>query len=167
MAGLRVLAIVAGLGLALTGPGMTEGRGVLDGFVIGHVPGDVATSTSDFEYEPEDGVRFTSRVWERETDDGGHAVDLMIIVMRAGRFTALDGLRDFMSAYHERAPASWTNVQIGARPGLKAAGQVFWLVEPGVAVSVTIDTARFGDGELMAVAEGVREQRGAGEAGRR
>lgn len=158
MTALRVLALMAGLGLALTGPGVAEGRRVLDGFVIGHVPSDVVPSTSDFEYEPEDGVRFTSRVWERETDDGGHAVDLMIIVMRADRFATLDGLRDFMSAYHERDPASWTKVQIGTRPGLKAAGQVFWLVEPGVAVSVTIDTARFGGGELMAVAEGVRKQ---------
>lgn len=155
---IRVLTAAAALVLALAGPWMAEGGGVLDGFVIGHVPRDAGSSASDFEYEPEDGVRFTSRVWERETGDGGHAVDLMLIVVRADRLATLGGLRDFMSAYHERDPASWTKVQIGARPGLKAAGQVFWLVEPGIAVSVTIDTARLGAGELMAVAESVRKQ---------
>jgi hypothetical protein len=155
---MRVLTVAAGLMLALGGPRMSRGGGVLDGFVIGHVPRDVGPSASDFEYEPEDGVRFTSRVSERETGDGGHSVDLTVIVVRADRLATLGDLRDFMSAYHKRNPASWTKVQVGARPGLKAAGQVFWLVEPGVAVSVTIDTARFGAGELMAVAESVRKQ---------
>ncbi|MEV7971458.1 hypothetical protein AB0O34_36510 [Sphaerisporangium sp. NPDC088356] len=183
---LRVLVIVAGLGPAMAGPmlvdsgpvlveggsglavagpvmveggaGMLEGGGVLDGFVIGYVPGGAGASASDFAYEPEDGVGFTSRVWERETGDDGHAVDLTVIIVRADRFGTLGDLGDFMSEYHERDPASWTKVQVGAHPGLKAAAQVVWLVRPGVGVSVTIDAARFGDGELTVVAESVREQ---------
>jgi hypothetical protein len=158
MTAMRVLMAVTGLVLALGGPRMPKGGGVLDGFVIGHVPREVGPSTSDFESEPEDGVRFTSRVMERETADGGHSVDLMVIVVRADSLATLGDLRDFMSAYHERDPASWTKVQVGARPGLKDAGRVFWLVEPGIAISVMIDTARFGAGELMAVAESVRER---------
>ncbi|AWS44294.1 hypothetical protein [Streptosporangium sp. 'caverna'] len=155
---MRVLMAVAGLVLALGGPRMPKGGGVLDGFVIGHVPREVGPSTSDFESEPEEGVRFTSRVSERETADGGHSVDLMVIVIRSDGLATLGDLRDFMSAYHERDPASWTKVQVGSRPGLKDAGRVFWLVEPGVAISVMIDIARFGAGELMTVAESVRKQ---------
>ncbi|GLW09434.1 hypothetical protein Misp01_45630 [Microtetraspora sp. NBRC 13810] len=154
---MRVLVAAAGLVLTLAGPSAAEGGDMLDGFVIGHVPRDAGPSVSDFEYEPEDGVRFTSRVWERKTA-AGYAVDLTVIVVRAGRFGTLGHLRDFMSAYHERDPSSWTAVQVGSRPGLKADDQVFWLVRPGVAVSVALDTGRFGAGELLAVAERVRER---------
>jgi hypothetical protein len=144
--------------MALIAPWAAEGGGVLDGFAIGQVADGVGPSVSDFEYEPEDGVRFTSRVWERETANGGHAVDLEVIVMRADRLATLGHLRDYMAEYHERDPASWTKVQVGARPGLTDGGHVFWLVEPGVALSVSIDTARFGARALMEVAESVRKR---------
>jgi hypothetical protein len=165
MTSMRVLVAAAGLVLAMAGPGMAAGGpekagGVLDGFAIGHLPRDVGPRVSDFEYEPEDEVRFTSRVWERKRRGGGHAVDLTVIVVRADRFATLDDLREFMSGYHERDSSSWTKVQVGARPGLKAAERVFWLVKPGVAVSVEIDVDRFGARELMAVAEGVAESGG-------
>jgi hypothetical protein len=130
------------------------GGGVLDSFVIGHIPSDVGQSVSDFTYEPEDGITFTSRVWERQTDEGS-AVDLTVSVIRGDQLTTLDQLRDFMAGYHERDPNSWTDVQIGPHPGLKDTNQAFWLVEPSVALSVTLDTDRFGEPELLTVAEAI------------
>ncbi|GGK94317.1 hypothetical protein Sme01_57040 [Sphaerisporangium melleum] len=167
---LRLASAAAGVALALGGPwsmagegtrggaGVLEdsgGGGVLDGFVIGYVPPGAGPATSDFAYEPEDGVRFASRVWERETGEG-HAVNLTVVVMRAGRFTTLGEVRGFLSAYHGRDPSSWTESQVGARPALASAGQVCWLAEPGVALSVTLDPTRFAPAEPLTVAESVR-----------
>ncbi|MEV2268689.1 hypothetical protein [Nonomuraea africana] len=149
-----VLATI-GLVFALAGPSTVTGA-PLDGFVIGHVPRDVGSSVSDFAYEPDEGIACASRVWERSTGSGGHAVDLTVVVLRGAGLTSLGELRSVMARHHERAPDSWSATRVGAQPGLRADGHVFWLVEPGVGVSVTIYAERFGSGELMAVAEGVR-----------
>ncbi|MEV4160920.1 hypothetical protein [Nonomuraea dietziae] len=151
---LRILVALV-LALAPAGPS-TAIEEPLDGFAIGHVPRGAGPSVSEFAYEPDEGIRCASRVWERATDDGGHSVDLTVVVLRGASLTSLGRLRSFMARHHERAPGSWSEVMVGARPGLRADGHVFWLMEPGVAVSVTIDTGRFGPGELKAVAEGVR-----------
>ncbi|WP_327091311.1 hypothetical protein OIE66_11910 [Nonomuraea sp. NBC_01738] len=123
----------------------------LDGFVIGHLPPG-AGRASDFAYESDEGVRFVSRVWERPG-----AVDLTVAVLRGPELATGAGLRAFMAAYHERSPGSWSEVRVGGRPGFGDGDEVFWLAAPGVAVSVAIDAGRFGGGELMKVAESVRD----------
>ncbi|MBO3750791.1 hypothetical protein J5X84_32345 [Streptosporangiaceae bacterium NEAU-GS5] len=145
------------LALALTatiGAGRAGG-GMLDGFEIGHVPGGVGATVSDFSYEWED-VAFASRVWEHATPDGGHAVDLTVIVLRGDRLTDADALRDFLAAYHECDPATWRPTQIGNWPGFMSDNQLFWLVQPGVAVDVRADPGRFRIHDLLAAATSIR-----------
>ncbi|GIJ21463.1 hypothetical protein Vlu01_20870 [Micromonospora lutea] len=100
------------------------------------MPADVGDEVSDFDTEWED-VRFASRFWERQTPDGTR-VDLRVHVLRGDRLTDLDALRDFLAGYHERDPAQWQLAEFphGDGTGLIGDGQAFWLVEPGVAVSV-------------------------------
>ncbi|MGV9309218.1 hypothetical protein ACWDLG_38105 [Nonomuraea sp. NPDC003727] len=113
--------------------------GPLDGFEIGHVPRGVGDRVSDFSYEWED-VRFAARVWERRLDDGGFRVDLRVLVLRGERLSTPRALRGFLSEYLEGDLRDTAHR----------------LVEPGVAVVVRIDGARFGREELRATATGIR-----------
>ncbi|NLU77555.1 hypothetical protein HCA58_03920 [Micromonospora sp. HNM0581] len=120
---------------------------VLDGFHVGRVPAGVGDETSDFATEWDD-VSFASRVWERQTPEG-HRADLRVHVLRGDRLVDLTALRDFLCEYHERDPVGWhlREFQHGSRVGLHDEVQAFWLVEPGVAVTV-LTLPEFGDGLL-------------------
>ncbi|MGW0503350.1 hypothetical protein [Micromonospora sp. NPDC003241] len=133
---------------------MDRDGGTLDGFHIGHVPPGVGDEVSDFTSEWED-VRLTSRFWERPTADG-HQVDLRVHVLRGERLVDLDAVRDFLAEYHERDPAQWwlTEFPHGDGPGLTDDAQAFWLVGPGVAVTV-LTTPEFAEA-LAATALAVR-----------
>ncbi|MDT0531783.1 hypothetical protein RM555_22590 [Micromonospora sp. DSM 115977] len=126
--------------------------GVLDGFHIRQVPGDIGAEVSDFASEWDD-VRFATRVWERQTDDG-YQVDLRVHVMRGERLTDLAALRDFLTEYHERDPADWplTEFTHGATTGLHDDSQAFWSAAPGVAVNVLVDPGQVDRGQLLATA---------------
>ncbi|GAA3753655.1 hypothetical protein HDA32_004436 [Spinactinospora alkalitolerans] len=158
---LLVLLLVAGVVMASSGaraePG-ADGRsgGELDGFAIGHVPSGAGDAVSDFDYEW-GRVAFSSRVWERRVD-GGYRVDLTVAVLRGERLRDLDALREFLAEYHERDPDAWAlePFRHGEHRGHITDGQAFWLVEPGLAVSVRLDAGRFGRGELTRTALGVR-----------
>ncbi|WP_091105000.1 hypothetical protein [Micromonospora citrea] len=125
---------------------------MLDGFHIRQVPGDTGTEVSDFASEWDD-VRFATRVWERQTDDG-HQVDLRVHVMRGERLTDLAALRDFLTEYHEHDPDDWPLIDFmhGESAGLRDDSQAFWLAEPGVAVNVLVATDLAGGGQLLATA---------------
>ncbi|MEU4780711.1 hypothetical protein [Micromonospora sp. NPDC023633] len=131
---------------------VTRDGGVLDGFHIRQVPGDIGTEVSDFASEWDD-VRFATRVWERQTDDG-YRVDLRVHVMRGERLTDLATLRDFLTEYHERDPDDWplTDFMHGDSAGLRDDSQAFWLAEPGVAVNVVVATGPADGGQLLATA---------------
>ncbi|MBB6171092.1 hypothetical protein HNR23_001152 [Nocardiopsis mwathae] len=129
----------------------------MDGFTIGHLPDDVGGEVADFDYEW-GGVEFASRVWERQADTGGYAVDLQVIVMRGGGLDSPEALLRFLAEYHERDPDAWelrafTNDR---SRGFIGGSEAFWLAEPGVAVEVRIDATRFPAEELRATALGVR-----------
>ncbi|SBT49243.1 hypothetical protein [Micromonospora narathiwatensis] len=128
----------------------------LDGFVLGHLPAGTGELVEDFTYEWDD-VAFNSRVWEREID-GGHQVDLQVLVLRGPRLATAAALRDFLAEYHERDPDAWalSEFQPGEAAGFIGENEAFWLVEPGVAVQVRFPTGRFGADELRATALGVR-----------
>ncbi|SCL15811.1 hypothetical protein GA0070616_0838 [Micromonospora nigra] len=134
-----------------SGPVGRDG-GVLNGFHIRQVPGDVGTEVSDFASEWDD-VRFATRVWERQTDDG-YRVDLRVHVMRGERLTDLAALRDFLTDYHERDPADWplTEFTHGDTTGLRDDSQAFWLAEPGVAVNVLVEPGQVDREQLTATA---------------
>ncbi|MER5455877.1 hypothetical protein ABT008_13940 [Micromonospora sp. NPDC002389] len=133
---------------------MDRDGGTLDGFHIGHVSPGVGDEVSDFTSEWED-VRLTSRFWERPTVDG-HQVDLRVHVLRGERLVDLDAVRDFLAEYHERDPAQWRLTEFAHEdgPGLTDDAQAFWLVEPGVAVTV-LTTPEFTEA-LAATALAVR-----------
>jgi hypothetical protein len=131
---------------------VTRDGGVLDGFHIRQVPGDIGAEVSDFASEWED-IRFATRVWERQTDDG-YQVDLRVHVLRGERLTDLAALRDFLTEYHERDPDDWplTEFVHGDSAGLRDDSQAFWLAEPGVAVNVLAATDMVDRGQLLATA---------------
>ncbi|WP_285758910.1 hypothetical protein [Nocardiopsis ansamitocini] len=131
--------------------------GNLDGFTIGWVPAGVGTQVSDFSYEWEE-VAFSSRVWERELDNGdGFQVDLTVAVLRGDRLVDQAALLAFLSEYHEQDPNTWDVAPFshGDLLGGIAPDHAFWLVEPGLAVSVRLAPERFGADDLTATARGV------------
>lgn len=131
--------------------------GRLDGFAIDVVPDGVGSNVSDFDYEWE-GVTFASRVWETgPADDGAYQVDLNVKVLRGERLRDLPALLDFLAYYHERDLDSWelTDYAHTDGPGYIGDGEAFWLVEPGVAVSVRLAPERFDAADLRRTADGV------------
>ncbi|MFV2101134.1 hypothetical protein [Micromonospora sp. LOL_024] len=134
----------------------TRDGGMLDGFHIGQVPNGVGDEVSDFASEWDD-VCFASRVWERQLPEGYRA-DLRVHVLRGGRLTDLTALRDFLCEYHERDPAEWRLVEFQHGDGLGSTDgvQAFWLVEPGVAVTV-LTVPEFGE-SLLSTARSVRPE---------
>ena len=103
----------------------------------------VGTST-DFDYSYDD-VDFVARVWESRSPMGGWRVDQDIDVMRGARLTDGQALHDWFIAYEGRAPweAQYLSVLVHGHPGWLSRGQVFWLQRPGLAVSVSVDRARW------------------------
>ena len=130
---------------------------VLDGFRLTHLPAGLGTP-SNFAYEWDD-VAFHARDWETRHDDGWR-VDLTIETLRGDRLASLAAVRDYLTDYLEQDPASWTlrPVTIGHRRGLRTDDRVFWLMRPGLAVSVSIDPDRYGVAELLRTARGVHER---------
>ncbi|MEU5939780.1 hypothetical protein ABZ807_11385 [Micromonospora sp. NPDC047548] len=126
----------------------------LDGFRIGYLPPGIGELVSDFVTEWE-GVRFTTRVWERPVDEG-YRVDVRVHVLRGGRLTTLANLRDFLVEYDER-PADWALIAFrhGAAEGFSDGTEAFWLVEPGVAVDLRVDPERFDTGTPLTIAESI------------
>jgi hypothetical protein len=78
-------------------------------------------------------------------------------LLSAVRATSTAAARDYLADYHERGD-NWPLERFDhhGHPGYRAEGQVFWLQAPRVAVSVTIDTARFSDRDLTKTALGIR-----------
>jgi hypothetical protein len=129
----------------------------LDGFAITRLPAGIGPLVSDFEYEWEE-VAFRSRVWERGPDSSGaYRVDLDVKVLRGDRLADLASLRDFLAYYHERDPETWelTEFDHDGLPGFYSQREAFWLVQPGVAIEVTVDTERYSPRTLLRTACGV------------
>ncbi|TQN30675.1 hypothetical protein FHX37_0557 [Haloactinospora alba] len=155
-----VVAVLVGAGSLLLTAAGRGAEGELGGFVIGHVPPAAGDDVSDFA-TVWGGVDFSSRVWEREVDDG-YRVDLKINVLRGERLSGVDELRDFLAEYHERDPEEWERASFhdGAYPGYRSARQAFWLVRPGVGVSVRLYSDRLDTTDLEATVAGVRPSAG-------
>lgn len=128
----------------------------LDGLEIGYLPAGVGGLVEDFGYESDD-VTFASRVWERVVDDG-HRVDLQIVVLRGSRLFDVPALREFLVEYEGRDPLTWqpTEITVGVTTAFIGEGEAYWLVEPGLAVTVRLDPERFAAEELTSVVGGIR-----------
>ncbi|MFW5418563.1 hypothetical protein J0910_18280 [Nocardiopsis sp. CNT-189] len=133
--------------------------GTLDGFAIHHVPSPAAgADVFDTDYEW-GGVSFAARFWEREAD-GGHRVEMQVLVMRGGSLDSAAALRSFLAEYHERDAATWAPAEFDhdGAPGFLGEREAFWLQEPGVAVEVRDSSGVLGREELVATALGVRPE---------
>jgi hypothetical protein len=129
---------------------------VLDGVQLRYLPAGLGSST-DFAYEYDE-VAFAARVWESGSDVRGWRVDLHVGVMRSDRLANGRSLHDWFIAYQERpaAEARYVPVRVHGRPGWLCRDEVFWLVRPGLALSVQLDSTRWPQRELLQVARAAR-----------
>lgn len=133
-------------------------RRPLDGFLVGSVPAGVGELVTDFAFEWEE-VEHRSRVWESGPDaEGGYHVDLIVDVLRGESLTSAKALRDYLTDYYERDPATWRldPFKQHGQPGWHDDAVAFWLAAPGVGVAVKVDRERFGAGDLLRTAYGIR-----------
>lgn len=127
---------------------------VVDSVAFAHLPAGLGTS-SDFTYDYDD-VDFVARVWESQTGDGWR-VDADIDVMRGARLTTPQALHDWFIAYEERDPAPvYRPVRVHGCRGWLSDDQLFWLVRPGVAVSVQLDGSRWSRHDVVRTARSAR-----------
>jgi hypothetical protein len=82
--------------------------------------------------------------------------------MRGERLTDAHALHDWFIAYDERPPseAHYVAVRVRGRPGWICRDQVFWLVRPGVAVSVLLDRTRWSRHDVLRIARSARVSAG-------
>jgi len=145
------------LDMAVTGAAVAQGRTpatVIDSIRFDHLPGGLGDST-DFSYDYDD-VDFAARVWESPTADGWR-VDLDIDVMRGARLTSAHALHDWFIGYEERDPApAYRAVRVHGHRGWLSDDQLFWLIRPGLAVSVQLDGSRWRRAEVVRTAASAR-----------
>jgi len=123
---------------------------VVDGIEFDTVP-DRLGRPSDFRYDYA-GVAFVSRVWESRTP-AGWSVDLDIVVMRGAHMRTKAMFRQWFIAYEDRSPTP-TYIPFGVHKhyGWLAKDQLFWLIRPGLAVSVKLDHSRWASYDLVRTA---------------
>ena len=97
-----------------------------------------------------DDVDFLASVWESGSDELGWTVDLHITVMTGPRLSSAKALHDWFIEYQER-PADevdYRRTTVLGRPGWITDDQIFWLVRPGLAASVTLRHPRWSAADL-------------------
>lgn len=112
---------------------------------------------SDFHYEF-DRVRFAARVWESGDDRTGYQVDLDVMVMRGARLRTASALHRWFIGYQRRPVevAHYRQVRVHGHPGWACRDQVFWLLRPGLAMSVMVDHGRWTERTALRIARAVR-----------
>ncbi|HZZ96342.1 MAG TPA: hypothetical protein VFE19_04985 [Jatrophihabitantaceae bacterium] len=129
---------------------------VIDSIAFGHLPSGLGTA-SDFSYHFSR-VDFVARVWESRTDNGWQ-VDLDIDVMRGARLSSGRALHDWFIRYEQRDPTpNYHRVRVHGQPGWLCRDQLFWLLRPGLAVSVQLDGTRWPRKEVVRTARSSYEQ---------
>lgn len=97
-----------------------------------------------------DDIDFVAAVWESGSDRTGWSTDLHITVMTGDRLGSPRALHDWFIEYQER-PAdevAYRRTTVRGAPGWITRDQIFWLVRPGLAASVTLDASRWSAGDL-------------------
>lgn len=128
----------------------------IDGARVGWLPARLGRpSRLDFDFGD---VRFASVVWASAAPAGGDRSDGEVLVVRGARLRTANALRAWFLHYQQR-PRAWSHyrpLHVHGRPGWTSLDQVFWLVRPGVAVSVQLDHARWPHRTVLRVARSVR-----------
>ena len=134
----------------------------IDGFTVCLLPEGVGNLVSDFAYSF-DGVDFRSKVWESGPDaTGGYRQDLDVGVLRGKRLASRPALYRFLTDYEQRPSDEWRFVPftVHGHPGYLGRDEAFWLVEPGIAIKISVDRDRFSVADVVLVAEGIRRSDG-------
>lgn len=107
-------------------------------------------SSFDYSYGS---VDFSSTVWESETADGWQ-VDLHLTVLSGGALSGGQALYDWFTDYQQRPPeeVDYRPVTVRGQPGWLTGDQLFYLVRPGLAVSITVDPSRWSTADLWGIA---------------
>jgi hypothetical protein len=104
-------------------------------------------------------VNFKARVWETHFADGWR-VDLDVDVMRGSRLTSPRALHDWFIRYEQRDPTPrYRRVHVRGHAGWLSSEQVFWLIRPGLAVSVAFDGQRWSQHDVRRTALSSRRLR--------
>jgi hypothetical protein len=162
VAGAGVLAVAApatGIMAPASAPmsAAREASAVVDGIAFGYLPAGLGQA-SDFSYSYDE-VDFAARVWESGSDETGWSVDLDIAVLRGDRLRSGQALHDWFIPYEDRPPAEahYVPVQVDGRPGWLCRDQVFWLLRPGLAVSVRLGRAHWSQHDVVRIADAAHE----------
>jgi hypothetical protein len=123
---------------------------VVDGIEFDYLPSGLGRP-SDFRYDYS-GVDFASRVWESRTP-GGWSVDLDVVVMRGAHMSTKAMFRRWFVDYEARSPEP-TYIPFGVHKhyGWLAKDQLFWLIRPGLAVSIQLDHSRWASYDVVQTA---------------
>lgn len=112
-------------------------RAVIDRIAFDYLPAGLGRPSS-FTYQFQ-GVSFVSRVWETYRSSTGWRTDLQIQVMRGARLSSPLQFRRWFIGYEQRDPKPrYLAFRVHRHPGWLTQDQVFWLIRPGLAVSVTL-----------------------------
>lgn len=137
-------------------PGRPLPAFVLGGMAFGYLPSGLGTTT-DFAYHFQR-VDFRARVWESPIPEGW-TVDLDVDVMRGNRLTDPQALHDWFISYDQRPPAEaqYVPVRVTGLRGWRCQDQVFWLVHPGLAISVQLNRRAWTTHQVLRIARSARE----------
>jgi hypothetical protein len=150
LAVLGILALI-GLGPPAAAACPRASAAVIDDVAFRYLPPGLG-KPSNFVYDFER-VDFVARVWESRIPQGWR-VDLDLVVMRGARLSSPRALHRWFIAYDVRDPAPvYRPVRVRGHPGWLAKDEVFWLIRPGLAVSATVDGARWTRHEARRIAQ--------------
>lgn len=124
------------------------------GVVFGHLPSGLGRR-SDFRYHFA-GVHFVAAVWERGPNPGGgYRESLDAVVMHGPRLDGPRALHDWYLRYQQRPARAcrYRRLRVHGHHGWTCRDQVFWLMRPGMAVSVELDRRWWGHGVVLRIAQ--------------
>ncbi|MBD2759341.1 hypothetical protein IEE94_07425 [Yimella sp. cx-573] len=123
----------------------------IDGITFAKLPQGLG-AVSTFESTTDDDTAVVSQVWESE-DEEGWTVDLSISVYRSPGLTSPRAFHDWLVPWQERPvdEAQYRRTIVRRTTVWIGHDQAFWLADPGIGVSVRLDTKRRSIGDLHKV----------------
>ncbi|MBC9955668.1 hypothetical protein [Yimella sp. cx-51] len=130
---------------------MAQRSATIHGITFAKLPQGLG-AMSTFESTTDDDTAVVSQVWESE-DEEGWTVDLSISVYRSPGLTSPRAFHDWLVPWQERPvdEAQYRRTIVRRTTVWIGHDQAFWLAEPGVGVSVRLDTKRWSIGDLHKV----------------
>ncbi|GAA1665014.1 hypothetical protein GCM10009765_13230 [Fodinicola feengrottensis] len=158
MRSLFSLFFLAFLGIAALPTPASADPITVDGYAITYLPQQISATPTAFAYDWGD-VDFHSQVWESGNDQQGWQVDLSIAILRGPRLSSAANVNSFWREYTKGDDQPWRPIpiRVHGKPGFRSGDRIVWLDQPGIAPTVNLDLTRFGAGELLPTARGLRQ----------